>query len=183
MKSLQGQLLIAAPRLVDSNFRRAVVLMIQHSDSGALGLILNRPTGTPLAQVWDQVSQSPCETEEKLHLGGPVQGPLMALHDREDLGEVEVAPGLHFCTEPAKLESLVTAGGQTARFFVGYSGWGAGQLEHELSESSWISFPAAAAHVFDDVDDLWQRVTREITTSAVLSPLKLKHIPPDPSLN
>lgn len=183
MNSLQGQLLIAAPRLIDPNFRRSVVLLIQHGASGALGLILNRPTSTSLADVWDQVSQAPCETQEPLHLGGPVQGPLVALHDRADLGEIEVVAGLHFCAEPAKLESLVAAAGQTARYFVGYSGWGAGQLEHELQEGSWICHPAAPQHVFQPVEDLWQRVTREITDSAVISAIKLKHIPPDPSLN
>ena len=183
MKSLQGQLLIAAPRLVDSNFRHAVVLMVQHNESGALGLILNRPTETPLAEVWDQVSQTPCATDERLHLGGPVQGPLMALHARDDLGEVEVVRGLHFCAEPSKLETLVASSDDTARYFVGYSGWGAGQLEHEMQEGSWLTCAAAPAHAFDPVEDLWQRVTRQIADSAVIGSLKIKHIPPDPSLN
>lgn len=183
MSSLQGHLLIASPRLLDPNFRRTVVLLVQHTEQGALGLILNRPTSVPIRQAWQQVSQLPCQVEEVLRLGGPVEGPLMALHTRPNLSESEVLPGVYFAVEPKHLTPLVTEPSGPARFYVGYAGWGAGQLESELSEGSWLTPEATPAHVFDNGEDLWERVTREIAATTVYSSLNIKHVPTDPSLN
>src|SRR5688572_22739803 len=98
VNSLQGQVLVASPDLLDPNFLRAVVLIVQHNEQGALGLILNRRTHAKLKQVWEQVSPQPCESEEYVHAGGPVEGPLMALHTNAELGESEVVPGLYIGT-------------------------------------------------------------------------------------
>src|SRR5205814_2997514 len=80
MKSLQGQLLIASPKLFDPNFFRSVVLLVQHTENGALGLILNHPLEMTIANAWEQVSEMPCEATGVLHQGGPCDGPLMVLH-------------------------------------------------------------------------------------------------------
>lgn len=181
--SLQSQLLIAAPALRDPNFRQTVILLLQHRDDGAFGLVLNRPSSTPLERVWTQVSDAPCQRADPLMVGGPVEGPLMALHTLAGLSEIEVLPGLHFCAEPDKLRQLVAEHDGPARFFVGYAGWGAGQLESELKEGAWLTTGAATAHVFDADDQLWVRVNREIAGSTVIRTLGIKHVPPDPSLN
>ncbi|MEM8679689.1 MAG: YqgE/AlgH family protein, partial [Planctomycetota bacterium] len=73
MKSLRGQFLIASPKLPDPNFSQSVVLMLEHHDQGALGLILNRPTNVTLKEVWEQVEQDPCHCANLVSLGGPVQ--------------------------------------------------------------------------------------------------------------
>ena len=184
MKSLQGHLLIATPDLRDPNFSRSVVLMVQHSEQGALGLILNRPTRAAIEEVWNQVSQSPCLASGPLHFGGPIQGPLMVLHSRAELAETQVFHGLCFSVQPDNLEQLIShPPAASMKFFVGYSGWAAGQLENEMKEGSWRTLTATAELVFGPSDDLWETVHKQVTTASLQSLLKLKHLPPDPSLN
>src|SRR4051812_11769682 len=104
MKSLQGQLLIASPKLMDPNFFKSVVLVVQHGDGGALGLILNRRIDVTVQSAWGQVSEGTCEVEGNLHQGGPCEGPLMVVHGEESLGQLEVLPGIHFSTERESIE-------------------------------------------------------------------------------
>ncbi len=80
MNSLQGYVLVASPHLLDSNFLRSVVLIIQHNDQGAFGVVLNRPTNNTIAQLWGLVSQTPCDNPSPVYVGGPVPGPLVAIH-------------------------------------------------------------------------------------------------------
>ncbi|HEX4792994.1 MAG TPA: YqgE/AlgH family protein, partial [Humisphaera sp.] len=108
MNSLQGHLLIASPQLADPNFARSVVLIVQHNESGALGLILNRPLETNLQSVWEQVSDVPCFVDQPLHQGGPCEGPLMVLHGDESLSEMSLLPGVYWSTDKDSVEQLVS---------------------------------------------------------------------------
>jgi putative transcriptional regulator len=183
MQPLQGHLLVAAARLLDPNFGRSVVLMIQHSSEGALGLILNRPTKAKIKDIWSQISDTSCESDAVVHLGGPVEGPLMALHQHVPASDDEVVPGVYFTPESAKIQQLVHETELPIKFFVGYAGWGAGQLEAEMDEGSWLTLPARAEHVFEGGDDLWEKVFRQISGSSLVKALRIKHVPPDPRLN
>jgi len=183
MNSLKGHLLVASPDLVDPNFLKAVVLMVQHGDKGALGLVLNRPTNTTVKQALAQIGDTPCHRKELLRLGGPCQGSLMAVHTREALKEMEILPRVYFSADSDHLEQLVLTKGDPVRFFVGFAGWGPGQLEAELETGSWRTMTATAEHVFQGGSDLWEMVTKEITSSVLLSALKIKHVPQDPSMN
>ena len=84
--SLEGQFLVASRKLLDPNFVRSVVLLVRHSDEGAMGLVINRPTKTTVAEAWRQVSEAPARREALIHLGGPCRGPLMAVHARRGVG-------------------------------------------------------------------------------------------------
>ena len=86
--SLDGHFLVASRELLDPNFARSVVLIIRHSEEGAMGLVLNRPTKTSVSEAWKQVSEAPCPTTGLIHLGGPCRGPLMAIHGDPALGEI-----------------------------------------------------------------------------------------------
>lgn len=183
MKSLKGQLLIASTRLLDPSFAQAVVLMVQHNKDGAMGLVLNRQTDLAVREAWSQVSQSPCVREENLYVGGPCEGVLMALHPFASASQVEVFEGLHFATETQHMEWLLQQGEAPMRFFVGYAGWSAGQLETEMEAGSWIVTPATLDRVFMPEDAQWQRIKRELAIAAVLPGYDPKIIPPDPSRN
>jgi len=183
MKSLQGQLLIASPHLGDPNFARAVVLMVQHNDDGAFGVVLNRPLNKTIQELWAEVDEPPCDNRQHLNLGGPVSGPLMALHAPCDICEVEVVPGVYFAHEKENLERLVQAVGVTLRVFVGHSGWGGGQLEREMEEGAWLTLPATAEMVFLPEDELWNTVTRHIGHQFLTDVLHVEKLPPDPSVN
>ncbi len=183
MTSLQAHLLIATPELADP-FNRSVVLLIRHNEEGALGLILNRRTSATLREAWSRLSEVPCHREESLFLGGPCEGPLVALHTNEFLLETEVMPGLYFCAGKEKLEQLaVQSDGSPVKFFAGYSGWSAGQLEAEIARGSWSVMPARPDHAFWQEDELWTRASRFVADASWRSALQIKHAPPDPSLN
>lgn len=181
MTSLEAHLLIATPDLADP-FDRSVVLLIKHNADGALGLILNRRTPAEFRDVWDKVSEAPCRHDSPLFLGGPCEGPLVALHRQKDLLELEVLPGLYFCSGKEKLEALAAQSAQDHRqvkFFVGYSGWAAGQLEHEIARGSWSVMPAQLEHAFWPEDEVWTRASRFVSDAAWRSALKIPHTPPD----
>jgi putative transcriptional regulator len=183
MKSLEGHLLIASPHLLDPNFVKSVVLMIQHNDQGALGLIVNRPTSKTIEDLWREVGDAPCENRQPIHLGGPVSSPLMAVHTDESLSELEILPGLFFAAKKTNLDQLVELEQVSLKIFVGHAGWGPGQLENEIDEGAWFSAPATVEYVFFDGADLWEQVTRQVGRSLLRDVLNLKNIPPDPSVN
>lgn len=183
MKSLQGQLLVAAPQLLDPNFLRTVVLMLQHSDEGALGLVLNRPSSTSVSEAWKQARDTECLHDNSLYIGGPCQGPLMAIHTNENLMDVDVAPGVYCSASPEYLEQLVASEEGTIRFVIGSAGWGPGQLEEEIKTGSWLTHKASADHVFYADDDLWDLVRNAIGNATLVDTLGIKHVPKDPSLN
>lgn len=183
MDSLQAHLLIGNAELAEP-FGRSVVLLVRHNDEGALGLILNRRTSAALKDAWMKLSEVRCRREQSLFLGGPCAGPLVTLHTQEFLLEMEVMPGLYFSAGKDKLEQLAAqTDGSPAKFFAGYSGWGAGQLEAELARGSWSVMPASPDHVFWQEDELWTRASRFVADTAWRATLNIKEAPRDPSLN
>jgi len=180
MESTQGKLLLASPRLVDPNFARSVVLMIQHNEQGALGLILNRPLQISVQKACEESLGEPCEVEGVLHQGGPCEGPLMVLHGNEMVKDADVLPGVFFTTEKSKIESLLKHQIGQARYFVGYAGWSPGQLEEEMELNSWIVADAASANVFDEKGNLWAKLMRQRLLGQWVDPSR---IPDDPTVN
>ncbi len=184
MKSLQGHLLVASPELLDPNFRKTVVLVVRHTEEdGALGLVLNRQTSATIKELWQRLNEQECQNQSLLSLGGPCEGPLMAVHVDESLGEMEVMPGVFFTAGQEHLSELVQHAEASVRFFYGYAGWGPGQLEAEIEQGAWQSEPAGTKHVFFFGDGLWDRATTEAAGWEVLAALKIKDVPPDPSMN
>ncbi len=176
---------MASPSMSDPNFKHAVILMIEHSDDGAMGLILNQPMETMVDEVWDQLSMLPCPVDQSLLSGGPCDGPLMLLHDRLGQAQIEVCKGVCFTTDEQMVRELLLDAPGTMRFFVGYAGWGPGQLESELNQGGWLVTRANADVVFDpDADDgLWMRVITSIDRSLAMLAMNPKLMPRDPSMN
>lgn len=190
MDSIAGQLLIASPTMNDPNFARSVILMVDHNDEGALGLVLNKPSETRVDAVWDQISILPCPVDQWVRKGGPCPGPLMLLHDQPMLAQVEVCDGVCFSAEQELVAGVIepTANGDVDAplgFYVGYAGWGGGQLEDELGTGSWLVTPATAGVVFDaDADDgLWMRVITGIDRAIAMLAMNPKIVPHDPAMN
>jgi putative transcriptional regulator len=185
MDSLQGNLLIASSGLLDPNFARTVVLIAAHGGEGALGLILNREINIPLQQVWGQVSQMPCLRPGNVWHGGPISGTLMVLHDVRPHANLVVTEDLYVATELHSMESLAGSDDGRARYYVGHSGWGPGQLETELAEGSWLVLPATTEHVFGDHDmnSLWKATMTEVGRRQIQAVIPIKHVPDNPRLN
>ena len=172
--TLRGQLLVAAPILHDPNFHRTVVLVAEHGEEGAMGLVLNRPTDTPVADALPELV--PLAGEDPVYVGGPVA--LESVLAIAELDDPDDASELLFGTVGFVQEPDVPV--LRGRVYVGYAGWSAGQLEEELEEESWLVLPAEPDDLFsDDADGLWSAVLRRQGGSYALLAL----MPPDPSLN
>jgi putative transcriptional regulator len=181
VESLKGKLVIAAPALIDPNFARAVVLVIDHDEQGAMGLVLNRVADAELAEAVPDLADVP-EVDDRLFVGGPVQETsVLLLGEFSDTGKASplVAGTIGMVGAETDLEELGGAVSR-ARAFAGYAGWGAGQLEAELEEEAWITAePLPEDLLTDDPDDLWsQTLERKGGWHRVLA-----RMPPDPSLN
>jgi len=183
MESLEGQFLIASPHLPDSNFFRSVVLMIQHDDEGAFGLLLNRRVEKTIGELWEMISDTPCSNPTPVNVGGPVEGPLMAIHTDPLLSEREVIDGVHLSTEKDNLDRLVNAYDGPLRVFTGYSGWGTGQLEGEMQVGGWLTLRAEKKLVFADDETMWKYVTEKIGLEVLRDMIDPVTVPDDPSLN
>ena len=167
--------------MADPNFKRTVVLVCEHTTSGSFGLVLNRPTGLALSQATDE----PFAFDAELWTGGPVQpDTLHYLHPYSDIeGALPVLEGVYWGGEFDELRSSLEGGRldpDAVRFFVGYSGWGEGQLDAEVDEGAWIVLEGSTDVVFADGNDaLWRQILRQMGGEYAL----LSTFPDDPSMN
>ncbi|PXW93850.1 putative transcriptional regulator [Sphaerotilus hippei] len=167
--NLTNQFLIAMPGMADDSFSGAVVYLCEHNERGALGLVINRPIDITLANLFEKVELS-LEREDLIGLpvyyGGPVHTERgFVLHDRvSDDGAsfsstLTVPDGLEMTTSRDVLEALAGgAGPRRVLITLGYSGWGAGQLEDELARNGWLTVAADPGVIFDTpVEDRYRR--------------------------
>lgn len=181
MDSLRGQLLVASPSLLDPNFLRTVVLVAEHGDEGAMGVVLNRPADIEVAEAAPVLSGL-VEPGELVHSGGPVQATsVVILAEFADPAQAAaiVFGEVGFVGGDPDLEALGSAV-RRARVFAGLAGWGPGQLESELEREDWILEPAQTGDVFaEDAAALWPSVLERKGGSFAL----ISRMPLDPSLN
>jgi putative transcriptional regulator len=179
MDSLQGKLLVSSPSLVDPNFRKTVVLVAHHDDDGAMGLVLSRPSTVSAADAVPLLEGLP-GSDEPVFVGGPVQPEaFMVLAEFDDVDEAAapIMNGLGFMPADTAPDDLSI---KRMRLFAGYSGWGAGQLEAELAEPSWIVVDAETDDAFaEDPDELWRAVLHRKGGPFSL----MENMPFDPGLN
>ena len=162
--SLANHFLIAMPSLADANFARSVTLICEHSEEGAMGIVVNRLTDLRLGDIFEQLgieSTKATNAAEAVYLGGPVQNNRgFVLH--EPLGQWEstlsVTDRFGVSTSRDILEAIAeNRGPEKFMVALGYAGWGAGQLEREISENSWLSGPASRDIIFNlPVEHRWK---------------------------
>lgn len=168
VQHLANQFLIAMPGMVDENFAGSVIYLCDHSSTGAMGLVINKPTDVDLATVFDKVDlklEIQTKATEPVYFGGPVQTDRgFVLHEQKQ-GEhtthynssLRIPGGLAMTTSKDVLEE-VAAGHGPSRFLMtlGYAGWSAGQLEDEIARNGWLNVPAPAeemVHIIFDTPD------------------------------
>jgi putative transcriptional regulator len=180
--SLRGHLLVASPPLVDPNFDRTVILLLEHGEDGALGIVLNRPSDTLVADVlpeWQPLASMPAV----VYVGGPVAPEAVIALARGAIDEVESAipvlgelGTIDVGRDPGDAAPYVDA----LRIFVGYSGWAPGQLEAELAQDAWFVVSMQRDDVFAAApDDLWRSVLRRQRGRIAM----FAHCPADASVN
>jgi putative transcriptional regulator len=179
--SLAGQLLLASPALLDPNFRRSVLLIGVHSEEGALGVVLNRPSEVTVEEAVPQLGTA-VAARELVYIGGPVQPAsvvvLAEFCDPEPAGMLVVGR-IGFPSADADVEDLAHSTTRR-RVFAGFAGWGEGQLDAEVDHGDWIAHSALPEDVFTELpDELWGSVlTRKGGSYALLA-----RMPLDPSVN
>jgi putative transcriptional regulator len=153
--SLRGHFLIAGRGMRDPNFFQTVVLIVGHGSEGAMGVVVNRPSGLTVAEALSKHFELP-ETGAMVHVGGPVEhNALFILHNAADLdgGESPVIDGLYVGNSPETFENIITRAAENAsdlryRVYFGCAGWAADQLEGELGRNDWHVMPASVDYVF-----------------------------------
>jgi len=176
-----GQLLIAGPQLLDPNFWRTVVLIVQHDDEGAFGLVLNRPSETTVDEALPALGEL-VDADDPLFIGGPVQpSSVVVLAEFEDPTDAALLAfdDVGVLAANADFDEL-TVGVRAARAFAGHAGWGPGQLDEELERDDWIVEPPLRDDAFSlEPSALWASVlTRKGGSYALVA-----RLPPDPSVN
>ena len=165
--SLAPVLLVSMPQMNDPNFSKTVVLLAEYGAHGAFGLVLNRRMPEPAQSI--VTADEPLRIHPKMYLftGGPVEPTrawILTAKPELDPEALEVMSGVYLSASPTLVRStLARAPDPGVRMVVGYSGWGAGQLEGELAESSWLLAPVESDLIFTTpVDDMWETAIRRL---------------------
>ena len=165
--SITPALLLSMPQLDDPNFGRSVVLLCEYAAEGAFGLVINRPTEFPAASVVQLDPPILAGNDLPLWIGGPVEperGWILLSEARDGDEARELAPGLFLSASPGVLRRVLESSmPPPARVIAGYAGWGPGQLDEELSESSWLMADVDAAFLFNTpAAELWTAAIRRL---------------------
>jgi putative transcriptional regulator len=168
--SLNNQLLIAMPGMADPNFSSTVTLICEHSDEGALGIVINRPLLLTLGDVFKQLHMEDTDStiaERAVMDGGPVGADRgFVLHDPRQTYEhsIEISDEIHLTFSRDVLNAIATGDGpEKSLVALGYAGWGAGQLENEMLANSWLSVAATPDIVFElPFDQRWAAAARTL---------------------
>jgi putative transcriptional regulator len=184
MKPALGKILISDPFLQDPNFARTIVLLLQHDDEGSFGFVLNNEVELSIHEALkdDKLPR------HNLFQGGPVE--IQTVHFLHGLGPVigesrEIIPGVWWGADFEKAQDILKKSPEMISnfvFFMGYSGWAAGQLDEELEEEAWIVSDIGSAMVFNpqfDAQALWKKAMRNLGGKYAA----LADSPSDPSLN
>lgn len=181
-KSLKGSFILDSGKLRGSFFEKTVIYVCQHDPEGALGFVINRPTGTTLGEAVE-VEVPDSIKSLKLFLGGPVQTDILSyLHADSGLVNTNIVPGIEFGNSIEELLELIHSfsPSKEIKVFGGYSGWGGGQLEQELKSGAWFVHKSSFDSIFSiPANDLWDHLLSEMGPEYKL----ISQQPDDPSLN
>jgi putative transcriptional regulator len=178
----KGRILISEPFLNDPNFKRTIILLTEHNEEGSVGFVLNKPTEYKLNKVVDDFP----EFDAVVYYGGPVQlNTLQFIYRGENIieGSMEIMPGLYWGGSFDILRALIEAKAVNPddfRFFLGYSGWGEGQIDDEMEINSWIITDTSIENIFsDEPDKLWREILKGMGKKFAI----LASFPDNPSVN
>lgn len=168
--NLTDHFLIAMPMLHDPNFARSVTYICEHSEHGAMGIVINRPLELHLGDILEQMEIAPKTAQiarAKIYNGGPVQTDRgFVLHDggHHWASTLEITPEISVTTSKDILEAIAVGEGPPSSLIaLGYAGWGAGQLEAEISANAWLSGPANSGILFHYASgERWHAAARHL---------------------
>lgn len=177
-----GKLLISEPFMLDSNFKRSVILLTEHNEKGSVGFVLNQKSNFILSDLVDGFEG----LEYQVYTGGPVAHD--SLHFLHAMGDyisngIEVSPGIFWGGNFETLKILMAKNlipENKIKFFMGYAGWGTGQLENEIEQNSWLVSSPKDSFIFSDSDkELWGEIVQNMGSKYSI----MVNFPENPSLN
>lgn len=177
-----GKILISEPFMLDPNFKRSVVLLVEHGDEGSVGLVWNQPTELVVSDILENFP----EFKAKVHIGGPVEPD--TLHYIHTIGDVltgakEILSGVFWGGDFEILRAIIKSGDVNPNeviFFIGYSGWDPTQLEEEIEQNSWIVSDTSKENLFADTyDDFWKNTVKSLGNKYA----HIANFPENPSWN
>lgn len=177
-------LLIALPQVLDPFFHKSVVLLLHHSEEGSFGLIVNKPTGIHLREILGGMDLTWEGDDEALaHFGGPVQPQLgtVLFSSPDDGAELapegaEIAPGLVLTQHVDDLAGLAARPPERLRLFLGYAGWGEGQLMEEILRNDWLTAEVDLGFLFaGDPEKVWAEALRSVGVDPAVLPTWTQH--------
>jgi len=163
----KGRILISEPFLMDNYFKRSIVLLTEHSEEGSIGFVLNKPVNMRVDEVMSDLPG----IEAMVSLGGPVQtNTLHYIHTMGDIipNSMHVMDHISWGGDFEVVKRLLAAGSlnnQNIRFFLGYSGWQANQLDHELSDNAWVVAEIKASEIMSPMNrHYWNKTLHRLGT-------------------
>jgi putative transcriptional regulator len=180
---LAGKLLVATPKLAGTPFEQAVVLVMQHNQQGTFGVTLNRPADDSAVNAWQKLIGADADIDRNVVNGGPMNGPVFAIHESRSLSEMEMPGGIFVSAQVDKLRQLSSQFEHAYRIVLGVAGWQVGQLARELGDGYWYVMPADAEQIFDDPQWMWQRCIEQYGRTLLQDVVGIDGFPDDPSLN
>lgn len=178
-----GTLLVASRALEGTPFSRTVVLILQHSDEGIFGVVLNRPADAGMVAAFQETSHSPNHVLRHLACGGPLGGPVFAVHHDDQLGEIRISDGLFVTASTESLDRLFAAEDQPYRVFLGIAGWKHTQLAQEIRRGLWYLLEQGAEDLIANPDQLWERHLVRYGRQQLSELLHLPGLPGNPAWN
>ncbi len=159
---LSGKLLVASPNWDDALFGRTVCLIVHQGSEGSIGIVLNRTLNTDLGNLWKELAGTEAKNKcARVNFGGPMSGPVVAVHDQADLSEYESGDGVYLAAQVSNLKKLVADDVcHEVRIVVGQAGWQVGGLEQQFIEGKWLVVPVERDLVFAPEDEMWGRSLR-----------------------
>jgi putative transcriptional regulator len=165
VSDLAPGLLIAVPQLEDPNFSRSVVLLVEHNESGAMGIVFNRPSDIALTEIGKEHDMEVHAGAGHAYIGGPVQRERgFLVHRRGDVTDsVQVQDDVFLSVSTDALRLLLAGDPEAYRLCLGYAGWGPGQLEREMVAGGWLNSSISSKRIFDTpAEKIWDAVIRDL---------------------
>ena len=179
MEKLSGKLLVASPEHLQSKseLHRAVIYLFQDSPEGTVGVMLNQPATESVREVWQSIVKGREVPNSRLSIGGPLSGPVLAIHGIEDLGDLRFSNNIFAAATRDNLKRLIEQQSDPYRVFFGLTGWKDGELEREMDAGLWLTSEPKSEYILESHDDLWNDLLRDKSNRFLEQIIRTPHIP------
>lgn len=185
--SLAGCLLAARLDIEHPMFSKGVCLIVEHTEKGSVGIMLNRPLAIDPAPVWKTLFQGEAskvsERVGHFNFGGPENGPIVAIHSDSQLADGGNSQGVYVSAQTESLQKLATTAPEHLRWFIGHAEWGKSELEQEIVDGKWYVVPAIPQIVFAEESQMWPTAIRFEANSVISTFPGVDRFPSHPSMN